>query len=317
MDEIRKGMTERAVTSSAAGAVLVQTVTDQIVANLVEYNNPLRMNLPRRPGSGQAWLLNRRSAPGTTPAQWIADTAEPEEDNGTYARVSFTYRTLIARGKITRQVQATGRDYLDIMTEEMEQRAEDFRNQEDKALLVGNNTANTAQPDGLCVLIPVGQCVITTTADGGEKMTLLDIDTTIDTCTGDPDAIIVSKRSRREIQALLQANQRHVNVVEVNGGFQLLSYNGIPVYVSSNLLDTKMFNGAITTQETGGDNSELYVVDFDHTWVGELTPVTMAPLAMTSSQFDQFDIYEDVVLVVRNNQANAKLIGIDPTIAAS
>ena len=311
--EIRKSLSvQRALNSSGAGAVLVQPVVDTIIANLVEYRNPLRANLPRLPGSGQAWLLNRRSAPGTTPATWLADTGAPVEDNGSYARTTFTYRSLVARGQVTRLLQATGRTYTDILAEEMELRAQDVGNTEDQAWLIGNNTDDSAQPDGLCVLITAGQCVLATTASPGEHLTLEEVDEAIDTCRYNPNMLIGSKRTRRQMESLLRANQMTVNQIEVNGGFQLLSYNGIPVYVSTNMVDTKNFNGTRNTAETGGTASELYVVDTDNTWIGELTPMTMAPLARTTSQYDEFDIYEDVVEVVRDPAANAKLIGIAP-----
>jgi len=303
---------QRALASSGAGAVLVQPVVDQVIANLVTYDNPLRANLPRRPGSGQAWLLNRRSAPGTTPASWVADTDTLVEDNGTYARSTFTYRTLAARGKVTRLLQATGRTYMDILAEEMEYRAEDLGNTEDQAWLIGNNTDDSNQPDGLCVLIAAATCVLTTTATAGEAPTLEEIDETIDACRYNPNMIICSKRTRRQMQTILRANQIIVEEVEVNGGFRLMSYNGIPIFVSSNMTDTKTFDGSVISAETGGSISELYVVDTARTWIGELTPLTMAPLARTSSQFDQFDLYEDVVMVVRDAAANAKLIGLAP-----
>ncbi len=301
---------ERVLDDSGAGAVLVQPEIDSVVAQLVEYKNPLRANLPRKPGSGQSWLLNRRSAPGTTPAEWVADTGTTVEDNGTYARVTFTYRTLLAEGRVTRKLQAEGATYTDILADEMEARVNDVADTEENALLIGNNTGNTAQPDGLCVLIPVGQCVMTTDQTGGEAMTLADLDELVDTCRYNPDMLIMSKRSRRQINALLQSDQQFVNMVEVQGGFKVMSYNQIPIYISTRMVDTKNFNGAIHTAETGGSNSEIYAVDSEHTWVGELTPITMAPLARTSSQFDAFHIYEDIVLVVRDAAANAKLIGI-------
>lgn len=303
---------ERALTSSGAGAILVQPEVDTIIANLVDYRNPLRQNVPRKPGSGQSWLLNRRSVPGTTVAQWAADTTEPVNDDGSYARVTFTYRTLIARGRISRQLQATGQSYADIMQMEMEARALDFRDQEDNAMLLGNNTGNANQPDGLCVLITAGQCVMTTTASGGEALTLDEIDNAIDLCRYNPDMIVCSKRTRRQISALLSANHMTVDKVEVNGGFKLLSYNGIPVYTSNNMVDIKTFNGQRVTLETGSNTSEMYTLDTEHFWVGELTPLTVQPLAKTTSQYDEFDIYEDVVFVIRDVASASKYIGLAP-----
>lgn len=313
LTELRKALNiERALTSSGAGAILVQPEVDTIIANLVDYRNPLRQNVPRKPGSGQSWLLNRRSAPGTTTSQWAADTTEPVNDDGSYTRVTFTYRTQIARGRISRQLQATGQSYADVMQLEMEARALDFRNDEDSALLIGNNTANANQPDGLCVLITAGQCVLTTTASGGEALTLDELDNAIDLCRYDPNMIIASKRTRRQVSALLSANHMTTDRIDVNGGFRLLSYNGIPVYTSSNMAETKTFNGTRVTLETGSNTSELYVVDTSHFWVGELTPLTVQPLAKVTSQYDEFDIYQDVVFVIRDVASAAKYIGLAP-----
>ncbi|GAH21237.1 unnamed protein product, partial [marine sediment metagenome] len=62
--------------------------------------------------------------------------------------------------------------------------------------------------------------------------------------------------------------------------------------------------------ETDGHTASIYFVDSEQTWVGELTPVKVQPLAKTSSQFDMFDIYCDETLVVRDERANSKLVGI-------
>lgn len=137
------------------------------------------------------------------------------------------------------------------------------------------------------------------------------LDEVIDKVTaGEPDMIICSRRTRRQLVAALQASQRFVNTVEVKGGFKLLSYNGIPIYVSTNIPDTGTFDGSDITWDGNGDCSALYVVSTDHVWVGVLTDVTVQPLAKTTTQYDEFEIIEDFTLVVRHPQAIARLVGI-------
>ncbi|GAH71110.1 unnamed protein product [marine sediment metagenome] len=146
-------------------------------------------------------------------------------------------------------------------------------------------------------------------------MTLALLDEAIDKCIGEPDMMIMSKKTRRIVNALLQASQRYVETKAVKGGFKLLAYSEIPIYTSNNMSNKQALAAGGTvlrtpTGETGGNTSSIYFVDTGQTWVGELTPVKVQPLAKTSSQFDKFDIYCDETLVVRDARANSKLVGI-------
>jgi len=299
--------------ATGTGTILMQPVIDKVVAQLVDYRNPIRQNLPRKPGSGNAWILNRRTAAATTPARWVLDTDELVEDEGSYAQVEFYYKTLAARGKVTRKLQAVGRTYADILADELEARALEFKNREDLALTTGATTASTTTREfqGLKFLIPDSQGVVCAAAAVGGTLTLALLDETIDKCVGTPDMMIMSKKVRRIVNALLQANQRYIETKAVKGGFKLLAYSEIPIYTSNNMVNTQAVGaGGTVSGETGGSTSSIYFVDTEHTWVGELTPVKVQPLAKTSSQFDKFDIYCDETLVVRDYRANSKLVGI-------
>jgi len=302
----------------AGASVLVQPEIDKVIANLVDYQNPLRQNLPRKPGSGQAWILNRRSPAANTPAAWVADTEDFVEDEGSYEQVNFYYKTVGARVKVTRKAQAIGRTYADMLAEEIEARALEVRNQEDYAYTIGieNATAGSTCFSGLHYLIQsynsqeqVVSCVAGTDTPGA--LTLTKMDEAIDKCAGDPNMLVMSKRSRRLLLQLLQIYQRFVDRVEVRGGFKLLSYNEIPIYISTNIPDTMALaaDGSSIVGLTGGTTSAIYVVNTEQVWVGELTPLHMEPLAKKSSQYDEWDIYCDEVLVMRNPLYNSMLIG--------
>jgi len=299
---------KKALGQDDAGTVLVQPEIDKVLQHLIDYNNPLRQNIPRKSGSGASWYLNRRSE-GSTGAQFVGDKDTIDEDQGSYDRVEFAYKTIASKGKVTRRMQAIGRTYMDILAEEIEARVQEFKDYEDWAYFRGN-TGTTAQFNGLDQLAT--QTVTCATTTTGGPLTLAKLDEAIDTCTGDPNMIVCSKRSRRLLQTILQANQRFVNVVEVKGGFQLLSYNGIPIFISSNILDTQLMDGggASVSAYTGGDSSQIYILDTEYVWVGELTPLSILPLAKSSSQYDEFDIYCDETLVVGNAQKHTRLIGI-------
>jgi len=304
---------KKALDVSGAASALVQIEVDKVVAQLMDYKNPLRQNLPRKKGSGDAWYIVRRT-PGSTGAAFVDDTDNLAtlEETGSYQRVSFPYKTLATRGKVTRKLQRIGMSYIDVLAAEIEAKTLEFRNKEDYAILMGDSDSNSKEFDGLDKLCKdYGQTVVTTSNAGGAAITLAKLDEVIDKVTaGEPDMIICSRRTRRQLTAALQASQRFVNTVEVKGGFKLLAYNGIPIYVSTNIPDTGSFDGSDITWDGNGDCSALYVVSTDHVWVGVLTDVTVQPLAKTTTQYDEFEIIEDFTLVVRHPQAIARLVGI-------
>jgi len=302
---------KKALGQTQAGTVLVDKEIDKTIQQMIEYKNPIRVNLPRKPGSGAAWYVNRRT-PGSTAAEFVADTDALTEDTGTYAQVTFAYKTIATQGRVTRFMQAIGRSYTDVLAEEIEAKARDFKDYEEWGVLKGNATSNSKQFDGLDVLIPASQAVGMTTTAGGSALTLAKMDEAIDECAGEPDMIIMSKRSRRELVSLLQAQQRFINTVEVKGGFILISYNNIPIYVSTRIVNTQTFNGTSVSSETGSNTTTIYFLDTEFVFIAELTPITIMPLAKVSSQYDLFDIFCDEVLVMSNYLYCSKLIGIAP-----
>jgi HK97 family phage major capsid protein len=189
---------KKALGQTQAGTVLVDKEIDKTIQHLVEYKNPIRVNLPRKQGSGAAWYVNRRSA-GSTLAAFVSDTDTITEDTGTYVQVAFSYKTIATQGRVTRFMQAIGRSYTDVLAEEIEAKARDFRDYEEWALIKGSVSTSSKQFDGLDILIPSSQAVGMTTASGGSSLTLAKMDEAIDKCVGEPDMIAMSKRSRREL----------------------------------------------------------------------------------------------------------------------
>jgi HK97 family phage major capsid protein len=284
---------------AAAGAVLYQEDVDKLLQDLIEHNNALRQNLPRKQGSGQAWLIVQRTVDPT--GAFVNDTEEPAYSNSTYQRVSFPYKTILVRGKVTRKLQAQGKSLVDVEAEEMGAALDVIRDTEENALFYGDVGSNAKAYDGLKVQVPAGQTVSLGT--NGGSVTLSALDQASDLAIGSPNMLMSSKRSRRQINALLQAQQRFVDRTEVKGGFRLLAYNDTPIFYSKQVSDTE-------TQGSSNAASSLYFVDTSKTFIGVLTELTMMKFNQTSSQYQQFDIFEDLVLVQANNRFNSKVVGL-------
>lgn len=298
--------------------VLSQPIIDKLVTQLVDYNNPIRQNMPRKKGSGYAWHLNRRSETGQTYYAFTNDTQTFEiyEGTGAYEQFDFVYKTIGAQGKVTRKAQAVGQSYTNILADELEAKAMEFRDKEDWAMLWGYSgstyigyAANSwnglyhLADDSNNRFAGVG-------AAGNTSLLTLDLlDQAMDSIRGNCDMIITSKKGKRIINSLLQQYQRFNDKIEVKGGFKVLSYNDVPIFTSSNIGEAQCLGTTCKggypglTALTGGQQTSIFFLDTSKVFMGVLTEITVQPLAKNTSQYDIFDIYCDEVVVCRDPRA--------------
>jgi hypothetical protein len=215
-------------------------------------------------------------------------------------------------------LQATGRSYGDILAGDMTAKTGDFSQKVEEALIVGDSTAIPNQIDGLLTLTQAtaSQIVAQTTAPAGDSLTLEKLDETIDVVKGSAArsdlVIMASFKGRRALNAALQAQQQFNDMVEIAAGFRVRTYDGIPIVTTTEMPDDLTWNGTTNTAFSGGSTTSILVVNTRYTYISELTPLTVLPLAKTDSQFDEFDLYWDAALVTANTLGTAILGGIAP-----
>ena len=315
LDPKRRAAVQRALNTSGAGSILLQTNINKMVQQLSLRLLGVQSTLDRKPGSGNAAYINQRT-PGTTGGAWVADTDTGTDETGTYAQQTFTYRTLLTKGTVTRKLQATGRSYGDVLAIEMVNKAEDFSNLLETGLLTGNVTANANQINGLLTLVNAvaGQVVANSTLVGGASLVLSKLDVAIDAVRGSgnrSDLVIYgSQAGLRKLNAALQAQQQFINTTEIAGGFRVRSYDGIPMVTTTSMPDALTWSGSSFTVFSGGATTSLCVVNRRYCWIEELTPLTVMPLAKTTSQNDAFEMFTDMALVLANSKGASLLGGI-------
>ncbi len=316
-DPARRDEINRALNVAGAGTTLLQTPINRVVQLLTLREFGAQAVLPRKPGSGDAAYINRRTA-GTTGGTWVADTDSAQEETGTPAQASFPYRTLLTKGTITRKLMATGRAYGDVMAMELGAKSEDYAAALEGGLITGNNTANANQINGLLTLIGAtsGQVVANSNAAAGDSLLLAKLDQAIDKVKGAGSRgdlmILGSFAGLRKVNAALQAQQRFIDSTEVQGGFRVRTYDGIPLINSTGIPDVLTWSGSAITAFSGGASTALIVINTRYCWVEELTPQTVMPLSRSTSQNDSFEIYSDLALVYANTLGGAILGGIAP-----
>ena len=309
------------LTVTDAGSDLLQTFVNRTVQQLTLREFGLQAVLSRRPGTGQAEIINQRTA-GTTGGAWVNDTEATTSEVGAYDRATFEFKTLLTQGQVTRKLQATGRSYADILALEMSAKAEDFANALEDGIMNGNAfSAESKNVNGFLTLINVNlsQCVI----NGGvttyaTDLTLSKLDEAIDKVKGSAqrsDLVIVgSFAGIRQLNNALQSQQQFNNVTEIAAGFRVRTYDGIPLIVSTQMANTILIDSAGTISSASGTGVEattaLLILNTRYSYLSELTPVTVMPLAKTSSQFDEFDMYWDGAPVLANTLGGALLLGL-------
>lgn len=313
---------ERSLAVSGAGSELLQTFINRTVQMLTLREFGLQAVLPRRAGTGNAEYINRRTAAsGTGAGSWLDDTDSVVEGTGTYAQVSFPYKSLVTRGKITRKLMATGRSYADILALEMAAKAEDFANVMEEGIMSANTfSADAKAPSGYLTLLnhsggAVGGQVVNNSGTGSATaLSLAKLDQAIDLVKGSSQrgdlVILGSFAGIRQINSQLQAQQRFNDVTEVAGGFRVRTYDGIPLIVSTAMPNTMEVAASGMIKNNSGSSTGLMVLNTRYSYMAELTPTTVMPLAKTDSQFDQFDMYWDGSNILSNTLGGALLLNV-------
>lgn len=321
MDKTTKELLEKALSITDISGKLIQEVIDKVIANLFFYENPLRANIPVKKGSGEAYVFNRRTASGTA-GEAIADTGTFTDAEGSYTKITLPYKIYGTQVKVTRFAQVAGQNYIDVLQNELEAKIDEFKNWEENAIIWGNYVPNGDYTganfaDGIIKQIADGggNIKLLGSDNTGANLTLADLDEAIDSCWGNPNIIICSRKGRRILQGLLQAQQRFVNSVEIRGGFRVMEYAGMPVLTSTAIPDSLAYDysatsGAYISAMTGGSTTAMLILSLGDTFIAELENLRSKEIPTNSSQFVQYDVWEYITPVVRTPKRHAVIFGI-------
>lgn len=339
---------ERAVINynqgSGTGIVLLQKYIDRVVQFLTIREMGLLAVLDRRQGSGPAAYVNRRT--DAVGGLWADDQTDPTEVVGTFAQAEFPYQTLKTRGSVSRKMQAIGQSYIDILAMEMAGKAEDFASALESGLIWGQFATATKEPMGLVTLIQTANRSSATALLEGDHiinnttgqtavasnnwlfpLSLANLDKAIDAVKGSAmrsDLVIVgSFAGIRQVNAALQSQQQFVNETEIAAGFRVRTYDGIPLIVSSEISDAEIVADSsigaskqghiISRSSATHEGTHLMIINRRHTFISELTPTTILPLAKTTSNMDSFDMYWDGAPVLANTYGMSMLTNLSAT----
>jgi hypothetical protein len=274
--------------------------------------------LARKQGSGDKAYVNRRTA-GTTGAEWVDDTDSGTDETGSYAQANFAFKTLLTKMSVTRRAIAQGRSYGDVLGGELVGKSEDFAAALESAIFTGDNAANTKQISGLLTLVTnaSGQTIANTSAAAGDDLVLSKLDEAIDSVKGSAargDLVIFGTfAGMRKLNAALQAQQQFIGKTVVGAGFRVATYDDIPMVTTTGFGNDLGWNGTRLLKNTGevsNPTTALVVVNTRYVYLEELTPLTVMPLARSTSQNEALEMFWDGVLALANTKGAAILGGL-------
>jgi hypothetical protein len=239
--------------------VLLQGVIETIVKE-----SPILQAMPFIEIVGNALTYNREKTLPT--AEWHAANDDwvtsPAPD---FDQLTATLKILGQNADIDNYIKSTRNNIQDIEAAIIELTAKAVRHEFEETFLYGDVDEDANQFDGIIKLIDTATASSQVIACGasGATLTLAMIDELIDAVKGSkPDLLLMSRRSRRKINALARAAGSNLEVGTGKLGEFVQLYNGIAVGINDWILDTHTVAGSVETGFTGGACSTIYALCF-------------------------------------------------------
>lgn len=219
--------------ASGAGSYLIPEVIDTSIQDFISQEPTLYNLFPKQPWATSTYWIRRRTANPT--ASWSTDGGPlPAPSQSAYDKVAKNVKYLYSRGEVTGPMQRAAGTLFNALAMEVEDHGKEMVRRLSNDLATATGGANDIE--GLLYQTDVADEF---TAGGGlmasgDYLSLALIDEAIDNSRGEIDLIVTSRKVRRYINGLLQAQQSFVrnDGFEVAAGFRVATYDGIPIVTS-------------------------------------------------------------------------------------
>lgn len=240
------------VLTLAESAKLSQDMLRRGVIETIIEESPVLNVLPFIQVQGNAYKFNRENA--LPSAGFFAVNAVWTEGTTTFTEVTKSLAILGGDADVDNFIQRTRSNLQDQRAIQTAFRAKSVARKFEQSFVDGDTTVDPNGFDGLKVQIPASQ-ELTMGANGG-ALTLAKLDELIDLVKpGKPDVLMMARRTRRKLKALLTASAHYVESGESSFGRQVMMYDGIPVLINDHIPITE-------TEGTETAASSIYACRF-------------------------------------------------------
>jgi len=231
----------------------------QVVVETIVKDSPVLKQLPFIEIVGNVLTYNQEKTLPTIDFYDVGDTWT--ESTPTFEQKTASLKIMGGDADVDNFLKSTRSNIQDLETAVVELKAKALKDKFEENFIYGDTSVNAKEFDGLRKLID------TTTAsdqiiamDGtGATLTLAKLDELIDVVKGGkPDILLMSRRSRRKLNALVRAAGGMIETDRDLWGNFVQLWDGIPIGVNDWILDSHTLTGGVETATTGGDCSTIY-----------------------------------------------------------
>jgi hypothetical protein len=300
----------------AEAAKLSNDMLMQGVVETIVKDSPVLQQLPFIEIVGNGLTYNQEK---TLPSIDFYDVGDEwAESTPTFEQITANLKIMGGDADVDNFLKSTRSNVQDLEAAVIELKAKALRDKFEEMFIYGDSGVSSKQFDGLRELIDTasaGDQVVAMSATGA-TLTLNKLDELIDAVKGGkPDMLIMSRRSRRKINALVRAAGGVMAETDRDkwGNFVQL-WDGVPIGTNDWILDTHVVSGSVETATTGGTCSTIYAVQFGEgalcglTSPGHLQAEPVGPLENKDASRTRVKWY--VSLALFSSIKAAALIGV-------
>src|SRR5436190_7639618 len=224
-----------------------------VIETIIE-ESPVLDRLPFVTVEGNSFKYNQENT--LSGAAFYAVNAVWAEGTATFTQKTANLSILGGDADVDNFINRTRSNVQDQRAIQTQLKAKSVARKFEDGFITGDVTADSNAFDGLRRLTVAGQTLAA--GANGAALTLAMLDQLVDLVKGGkPDILLMSKRTRRRLKALLVASAHYVEQGSDNFGRQVMFYDGIPVMVSD-------FQPDDETGSVGGSAlSSMYAIHFD------------------------------------------------------
>ena len=244
--------------SKLSNDMLLQGVVETIVKD-----SPILQQMPFIEIVGNGLTYNQEKTLPSIDFYDVGDTWA--ESTPTFEQITANLKIMGGDADVDNFLKATRSNLQDLEAAVVELKAKALRDKFGETFIYGDSATNAKQFDGLRKLIDTTTASDQVIAAGatGASLTLSMLDEVIDAVKGGkPSMLLMSRRSRRKINALVRAVGSMMETDRDNWGNFVQFWDGILIGVNDWILDTHVVSGSVETATTGGSCSTIYAVQF-------------------------------------------------------
>ncbi len=231
------------------------------VIETIASESPILQRLPFIEIIGNSLTYNRENVAPTAAFYDVGD--DWTEDTPTFTQASASLKILGGDADVDNFLKSTRSNVQDLEAAVVQLKARAVQNLFDDTFINGDETADPKSFDGLNQLCVSGQTL--SMGVDGASLTLEKLDETIDKILpGKPDMLLMSRRTRRDMNELARASGTVIEADRDDFGKVVQFYDGIPIGINDYISDAQ-------TVGVNGDTSTIFALQFGEGAVSGLT----------------------------------------------